>query len=312
MFTWICPRCGREVPPSYTECPNCGKAEQASAAGTAAPASPAAYASPAAVPPLPAPPQSAPVAAQPSYLDLLQEPSPAPAPPQPIYRSEPAPPPVYQAPAPPPRPAYQPPPAQAYQEAPRPPATNAPASFLGLGQTPAGPAEPAFPAGIPVPGPAPRGGLPTWLLTIIFAAGFVVLVGGVYWLVGGGHATTNAKPSASVAQPSATPSGAPNPYQKYIEISGVRFLEGPKKAPQVKFVVINHSGAEIDGLGGTVNIVGRSDKAQQAAGSFQFSTNIGGWESKDLTVPLETKLEMIELPDWQYVSTDVQITSPAQ
>ena len=23
MFTWICPQCGREVPPSYDECPDC-------------------------------------------------------------------------------------------------------------------------------------------------------------------------------------------------------------------------------------------------------------------------------------------------
>src|SRR5689334_5275888 len=23
MFTWICPKCGREVPPSYDECPDC-------------------------------------------------------------------------------------------------------------------------------------------------------------------------------------------------------------------------------------------------------------------------------------------------
>jgi hypothetical protein len=26
MFTWICPKCGSEVPPSYTECPNCAAA----------------------------------------------------------------------------------------------------------------------------------------------------------------------------------------------------------------------------------------------------------------------------------------------
>lgn len=24
MFTWICPKCGGEVPPSYSECPRCG------------------------------------------------------------------------------------------------------------------------------------------------------------------------------------------------------------------------------------------------------------------------------------------------
>ena len=50
----------------------------------------------------------------------------------------------------------------------------------------------------------------------------------------------------------------------------------------------------------------------QAAGSFEFTTSVGPWESKDLTVPLVTQLEMIELPDWQNVSTNVQITSPAQ
>src|SRR5215831_1395773 len=26
MFTWVCPQCGREVPPSYTECPDCKNA----------------------------------------------------------------------------------------------------------------------------------------------------------------------------------------------------------------------------------------------------------------------------------------------
>jgi len=28
MFTWICPKCGREVPPSHTECPDCKAAER--------------------------------------------------------------------------------------------------------------------------------------------------------------------------------------------------------------------------------------------------------------------------------------------
>src|ERR1039458_6961087 len=42
MFTWICPQCGREVPPSYNDCPDC-------AAKTAAAAPPL----PAAAPPPP-------------------------------------------------------------------------------------------------------------------------------------------------------------------------------------------------------------------------------------------------------------------
>jgi len=39
MFTWICPRCGREVPPSYDECPDCAKAAQPAAAAPQPPAS---------------------------------------------------------------------------------------------------------------------------------------------------------------------------------------------------------------------------------------------------------------------------------
>lgn len=52
MFTWICPQCGAEVPPSYDECPKC--ADKAKAA-------PAAVA-----PPVAAPPQPQPVAAPPA------------------------------------------------------------------------------------------------------------------------------------------------------------------------------------------------------------------------------------------------------
>lgn len=32
MFTWICPKCGTEVPPSYNDCPNCAAREKASSA----------------------------------------------------------------------------------------------------------------------------------------------------------------------------------------------------------------------------------------------------------------------------------------
>ncbi|MBZ5585278.1 MAG: hypothetical protein LAQ30_24350 [Acidobacteriia bacterium] len=46
MFTWICPQCGREVPPAYTDCPDC----TAKAAGEQAPV-PAEQAPPAAPPP---------------------------------------------------------------------------------------------------------------------------------------------------------------------------------------------------------------------------------------------------------------------
>ena len=37
MFTWICPKCGTEVPPSYNDCPNCAAREKAASAPPAEP-----------------------------------------------------------------------------------------------------------------------------------------------------------------------------------------------------------------------------------------------------------------------------------
>jgi hypothetical protein len=229
MFTWICPQCGREVPPAYTECPDCSR-------------------------------KTAPA-------DAVQAEEPPPSAAPPAYS------------APPPTPQYQTPPQPA--------------------------AQPQYLAP-----PPPRGGLPTWALTLLFAFAFLGLGSGVYWLVSSRGA--NAKPTTTVESPAAKPGAKTSPYQKYIEISGVRFVEGKKKgAIEVRFIITNHSNADIPSLGGNVTIWGRTRNAEEdATGTFTFKTDLKGNESKDLTTPLTTKKVFIELPDWQNVSTDVQITSP--
>jgi hypothetical protein len=170
----------------------------------------------------------------------------------------------------------------------------------------------AYPAYVPPPA-APRAALPTWLLTILFALAIFGLVAGVYWLVGAlkGGSETAATQQGSAASPVATPApGAPakvSPFQKYIEVSGVRFLEDARKKPQVRFVVTNHSGADIAGVSGNVTIWARTQKSEEQAGTFSFTTSLGPWETKDLAAPLATKLAMIELPDWQNTRTEAQI-----
>ncbi len=230
MFTWICPTCGREVPPSYDKCPDCAaKGIVPPAEAAAPPPSHAAYASPV-----------------------------------------------------------------------------APAAPLGAIQQPVSPAIPQY-----MP-PPPRPGIPTWLLSILFALAFVGLGAGVYWLVnyfrGGGQASASTPVETAAVK---TP-GKLNPLQKYVEVSGIRFVSGPKDAIEARFVVINHSGADIAGLGATVNIWGRTAKSEEeAAGSFNFKIPaLGPFESKEATAPVATKLKVYELPDWQNVSTEVQITAP--
>lgn len=229
MFTWICPQCGREVPPSFTECPDCTK----KAAQSGQPAGPVASQ------PQPEylPPEGTP-AAQPAHI------------PAPVRVS-----------------AYQPPP------------------------TPAG-----------------RRPLPTWLMTLLFAFAFLGLGAGIYWLVG---FAKGSKPTVTVESAAAKPGAKVNAIQKYIEVSSVRFIENAKKQTEVRFVVTNHSPAEISGLAGNVTVWGRTRTSEEdAAGTFTFSTNLGPWESKELSAPLASKLKIYELPDWQNVSTDIQITSP--
>jgi len=229
MFTWICPTCGREVPPSYDQCPDCAARAKAGA------------------PPAEAAGQSPPTAA------TIQ-------PPQASYTP----------------PAVAPPPA------------------------------------MPHAAPAPRAGLPTWLLAIVFALAFAGLGFGVFWLVNhlrSGDQAAASTPSAIV--PVRTPA-KPHPLQRYVEVTGIRFVQTPRKDTEARFVVVNHSGADISDLAAVVNIWARTDKSEEeAAGNFTFKLpSLGPYESKEQTAPVNTKLKAYELPDWQNVSTEVQITSP--
>ena len=217
MFTWICPTCGREVPPAYDACPDCAAREKAGG-------------------------QPAQTAAQPS----------APGP-----QGAPV--------APPVPPAYAPP-------------AVAPA---------VAPCAPDF------------------------AFAFVGVGAGVYFAVQYFRGGTQAA-STPVETPAARNQLKQNPLQKYVEVSGIRFVETPQHQTEARFVVVNHSGADITDLAGTVNIWGRTAKSEEeAAGSFSFKMpSLKPYESKEVVAPLATKLKPYELPDWQNASAEVQITSP--
>ena len=244
MFTWICPQCGREVPPAYTECPNCTKKPQMM---TAAP-----------------PPSSV----------AYREPEPA-ASVEPPTDMKPLAPPIELPPVPQaPPPIPQPPPAPA----------------------------------------APKRGFPIWAATILFTLAIAGIVAGVYWGVNHFRGGRGGAPVGASESTSTRTGGAVSPVQKFIEISSVRFLEDPKDKQKVlvKFVLTNHSEAELNGLAGNVNIWANTGRSEEdAEGTFEFKTDVKGLESKELTAALAGKKKIYELPDWQNMTNDVQITAPA-
>ena len=182
-----------------------------------------------------------------------------------------------------------------------PPAPPHPAAYA----PPQGP-PPAYP-------PKAYGGLPTWLMSIVFSLAFIALGLGAYLLYNHfknrGTTAGAAAPLENVGKGNAKP----HPLQKYVEVTGIRFVQDPKKKDEVRFLVVNHSAAEISDLGGTVTIWGRTMKSEEeSVGNFVFKiASIGPYESREQSAPLNSKLRIYELPDWQNVTDEVQVTSPA-
>jgi hypothetical protein len=125
-------------------------------------------------------------------------------------------------------------------------------------------------------------------------------------------ATRNTQEKAGLENP-ANPSQqkVSNPLQKYVEVVGIRLVSQDKK-PTARFVVVNHSNTDINGLGANVMLWASTSRSEEdSIGSFAFQLGtLGANGSKELTAPLKTKLKPYEMPDWQNATAEIQITAP--
>ncbi len=117
--------------------------------------------------------------------------------------------------------------------------------------------------------------------------------------------TTQIQPSQRVAPSS-------NPVAKYIEITGFRITEkGPGKL-QIHFAVVNHSDADVGNIAMTVNLRATTAKpSDPPLATFNARVEgLGPEDLKEVTAEVPTKLRVYELPDWQFIQADFQITEP--
>ncbi len=156
--------------------------------------------------------------------------------------------------------------------------------------------------------------MPGWLLAVLFAIGFGAIGFGAYLgyrhISGSGRATERAGLEESGA--SVIPEKTPSILGKYIEVGGLRLTEDPDKKPQVRFLVVNHSGAEIASLSGNVALRPTTSQPGDAPiGTFSFTIpSLAPYEAKDMQETVETKLRAYEIPDWQFLRAEVKLTSP--
>jgi len=123
--------------------------------------------------------------------------------------------------------------------------------------------------------------------------------------------TKQAKKTVPVEPTSAVPTKK-HPLAKYIELVGFRLSEAGGGKLRVKFVVVNHSEADIGDLGVKVRLMTSAAKPEDPPiGEFDVKVpTLGPQEIKDVEATVPSKLRIYELPDWQFIKAEFEITSP--
>jgi hypothetical protein len=186
---------------------------------------------------------------------------------------------------------------QAFQQAPPPP------------QYAAAPAPPPPQQSYVIGAPPPRrAGAPAWLGVVVT---LLVLGGGLFGLykfIDGRNAIE--KPLGAAAAPAEKTASGTHPFAKHIEVVGIRLLETADKKPLVRFVVINHSPAKFTGLALRVSFVATNGNGDAFATVAAPVGDIPAYGTKDMEAPLQTQMRIYELPDWQFVRPQVEVTAP--
>jgi len=124
---------------------------------------------------------------------------------------------------------------------------------------------------------------------------------------------TKATKSAGAPEATTTTIASKSPLAKYLELSGYRLAERGAGKLAIKFVVVNHSEADIGDLTLKIRLVTTAAKPEDPP-ITEFETKIaalGPQEIKDVSATGTTKLRIYELPDWQFIRAQVEIASPA-
>jgi hypothetical protein len=142
------------------------------------------------------------------------------------------------------------------------------------------------------------------MLSLLFA-GALIIIGLTVVVVRDASRAAPAQPAALETPAAPAPASQANPLLRNVELTGLRLTEDPKQKAFVQVVVVNHSGADLGDITAKVNLKAVAKRELEPVGTFTLKTTLGPYESKDIKAPLETKLRVYELPDWQFLRAEV-------
>ena len=95
-----------------------------------------------------------------------------------------------------------------------------------------------------------------------------------------------------------------HPLGKHLEISGVRVTDGKNGRFNVKFIVTNHSNAELPPLKVEALIQARNREFFRVPVTL---ASLGPYETRELETNVRSDLKPYELPDWQLIRPSLSI-----
>lgn len=100
---------------------------------------------------------------------------------------------------------------------------------------------------------------------------------------------------------------------RILSVTGLRYVPGKDKKLEARFLIVNGGAAQTPTFSGTVNIRPR-DAAPDETPMLSFDISkvaLGPYESREMQAPLNTTLKPYELPDGNLIRADLLITEPA-
>lgn len=133
-------------------------------------------------------------------------------------------------------------------------------------------------------------------------------------LAGCSSSSSSNKPTTAAPQVPAhfTATNTSDPIAKYVELVGFRITERSPGHLIVQFGVVNHSEADLGDVRMTVHLSTTAAKpGDPPLISFPADVpHLGPSELKDVMVEVPTKMRVYELPDWQFLKANFEISEP--